>query len=242
MTVTNLTPEFMSELGLELAESPETIEQRLVDFVEHHYGERTNLGKGKTAEVWVGKPPEFQKDLCIKTAYELGMSVNSMATEFSYHVQFQQAGVRVPRPIAYVRGSGSSLIDGFLAMEAIQGDTLEQYLHKRWANGERLSIPEYKNLIQDIDEQVAKAHAAKLFHRDLHLNNILINEDDQAVLIDFGDSVRGLGSDDELSIYRGQVVREGRIVPKNFIRDDNYSVELNRILKQFWPKDTLTKP
>lgn len=241
MTVGELSPEFRFELGLNQAETPEHIEGRLVDFVEHHYQKRTNLGKGKTAEVWVGKPPEFHKDLCIKTAYELGQSVNSLATEFSYHVQFEQAGVRVPRAIAYVRGAGSSLIDGFLAMEAIEGDTLEEYLHKRWANGQRLSIAEYKDTMQDIDEQIAKAHDAKLFHRDLHLNNILINENGQAVIIDFGDAVRGLGSDDDLSIYRGQVVREGRIVPKNFLRDDNYSTEFNRILKEFWPKDTLTK-
>ena len=69
----------------------------------------------------------------------------------------------------------------FIVMEYVTGRTLAQTLAKR-----SLSSSEVIHLGAQITSALAKAHAAGIIHRDLKPSNILITEEGEAKILDFG--------------------------------------------------------
>jgi len=69
----------------------------------------------------------------------------------------------------------------YIAMEFIEGETLTAKIHRDQANLRKLL--EY--LVQTADG-LTKAHAAGIVHRDLKPDNVMINGDGYAKILDFG--------------------------------------------------------
>ena len=206
--------------------SPERDREYESSLIEHAKEEfdshRTELGRGRSAIVWHGKAPEFDKDLCFKTIHNSDMETNALSGEFTMHEAFQKAGVRVPKLIAHVSdiADGPFGADGFLAMERINGRNLEEEIAARNDEQRPFTKEELQRLIADMTEQVAKAHKANVHHRDLHLGNVMINEHQELVIIDFGRARRTLSSEEASDIYHGQIVMEGRVQDARFLSDD----------------------
>lgn len=73
-----------------------------------------------------------------------------------------------------------------LIMELLSGDTFDDYLSKREASGERLSVAEVIDIVEPIVDTLDKAHALGILHRDVKPGNIFILEDGGVRLLDFG--------------------------------------------------------
>src|SRR5438874_6988916 len=69
----------------------------------------------------------------------------------------------------------------YIAMEFIEGETLDKKIHRDQTGLRKLL--EY--LVQTADG-LAKAHAAGIVHRDLKPDNVMINRDGYAKILDFG--------------------------------------------------------
>lgn len=70
----------------------------------------------------------------------------------------------------------------YLVMRYLHGGSLEGFLK---TNGP-LSIPQFRRMARQIGRAIAAAHARGIIHRDIKPANILLDEDDNAYLADFG--------------------------------------------------------
>ncbi|HLY11637.1 MAG TPA: protein kinase [Planctomycetota bacterium] len=70
----------------------------------------------------------------------------------------------------------------FIVMQLLKGQTLEE----RLAEEKQLPVPTAVEIIQDVANGLAAAHAKGIIHRDLKPANIMLTEDGKARLTDFG--------------------------------------------------------
>jgi len=70
----------------------------------------------------------------------------------------------------------------FIVMQLLKGQTLEE----RLAEEKQLPVPTALEIIQDVAQGLAAAHAKGIIHRDLKPANIMLTEDGRARLTDFG--------------------------------------------------------
>jgi serine/threonine protein kinase len=87
-----------------------------------------------------------------------------------------------------------------LVMELCQGKSLYHYIKKK--QGLKLEEPECKLIFRQLVEAVAYLHRINIVHRDLKLDNILVDEKKNIKLIDFGFSVF-CNSEQRLSLFCG---------------------------------------
>ncbi|HXM35627.1 MAG TPA: protein kinase [Pyrinomonadaceae bacterium] len=83
--------------------------------------------------------------------------------------------------IAHIYEIGESDGVNFIAMEFIDGVTLRAKIHQ-----EHTDLRKLLRFLQHAAEGLAKAHAAGIVHRDLKPDNIMINRDGHAKILDFG--------------------------------------------------------
>ncbi len=79
----------------------------------------------------------------------------------------------------------------FLTMEFVEGLSLRELQEQR-----RLEYPRVLDIVRQVAEGLAAAHAAAVIHRDLKPANVLIDPSGRAVITDFG-IARGLQATDE---------------------------------------------
>jgi len=107
--------------------------------------------------------------------------------------------------IARLLDAGSTT-DGipYLAMEYVRGEPLDKFCHSQ-----RLSLDERLGLFGKVCEAVAYAHRNLVIHRDIKPGNILVNDDGEPKLLDFGISkLLGAGEADA-----GGVTQLGALTP-----------------------------
>ena len=78
----------------------------------------------------------------------------------------------------------------YFAMEYVDGINLQQYMRE---HGGRLTPDEAGRLLRPVMEAVGKIHRKGIVHRDISPDNILITEDGEAKLIDFGAARYSIG-------------------------------------------------
>ncbi len=74
----------------------------------------------------------------------------------------------------------------FIAMELVRGRTLRAVLDARPADDRALPLAEALHVGRDIAWALGKAHERGVVHRDLKPENVMIAEDGQVKLLDFG--------------------------------------------------------
>ncbi len=74
----------------------------------------------------------------------------------------------------------------FFTMDWIEGESLEQKLNRNKDSGESFSESKVELYISQITAALSFAESHNIYHRDIKPENILINNDDQLYLADFG--------------------------------------------------------
>src|SRR5713226_8747938 len=157
------------------------------------------LGAGGMGEVYLAQDTKLDRKVALKI---LPAEVAANQERMRRFVQEAKAAAALNHPnIAHIYEIGEADGVNFIAMEFIDGQTLRQYTH-----GRQTDLPKLLRHLQQVAEGLAKAHAAGIVHRDLKPDNVMINRDGHAKILDFG--LAKLIEPQQPSIPGGEAVSE----------------------------------
>lgn len=138
------------------------------------------LGEGSTATVYRGRQASVERDVAIKV----------IETRLTQSPDFIKRFEREAKTVASLShphilklfdfGSQKDLL--YLVMELVAGGSLAAHLRARG----RLDAEEVATYLDQIGKALDHAHARGIVHRDLKPQNILLDQDGNAILTDFG--------------------------------------------------------
>ncbi|MFM2320941.1 MAG: hypothetical protein RL612_88 [Actinomycetota bacterium] len=146
------------------------------------------IGRGGMAEVYEGTDTRLGRTVAIK------LLKPDLANDPSFEDRFRneaQASARISHPTivrVYDAGedidtdaNGNQIKHPFIIMEFVKGKLLREILHER-----RLSIEEAVNFASGILTALEFSHKAGVIHRDIKSANVMITDNDQVKVMDFG--------------------------------------------------------
>ncbi len=134
------------------------------------------LGRGGQGTVYRGVHPTLGRDVVIKVGPpDAGLRPDRLAEEGRVLAGLDHPGLIRVYDLGVDRGRP------FLVMEYVAGRTLEQY-----ARGRRVTPGEAARLVISLARALAYAHGRGVVHGDVKPANVLIDENGEARLIDFG--------------------------------------------------------
>lgn len=106
----------------------------------------------------------------------------------------------------------SERIINYIVMEYIEGDSLSEYLGKH-----KLSLSEQLRIAEKSAAALASAHQLDIVHRDIKLDNVMINTDNEPKILDFGlakpiDKINLNQAGDSTATVSQDLTMEGKIV------------------------------
>jgi serine/threonine-protein kinase len=143
------------------------------------------IGDGGQAQVYEGVDLRDGDPIAIKV----------LAQEVASSPEWRERMFREAQAMATLAGTAAVRVyhqgwthDGALCliMELLSGDTFDDYLSKREANGDRLPVAELIQILEPIVDTLEKAHAIGILHRDVKPGNIFVQNDGSVRLLDFG--------------------------------------------------------
>jgi serine/threonine protein kinase len=146
----------------------------------------TELGRGAMGIVYKAYDPKINRVVAIKTV-SLGAanSPEEQVCRARFFREAEAAGrLSHPRVVAiFDIGENPDTLSPYIVMEYVAGRSLEEILS---AEGATLPLPTTLQLIQEVAEGLDYAHIQGVVHRDVKPSNIVIGEDGQAKIADFG--------------------------------------------------------
>lgn len=141
------------------------------------------LGKGAMGCVYLARDTELDRDVAIKTV----RLPQGLAEQESFLVRFRNEAKAVGRlrhrSIVSVYDVGNDAESGpYLVFEYIEGATLKEILRSRGP----LSPEQTVALAEQVGDALDAAHRAKIIHRDIKPDNLLVGKDGVVHLADFG--------------------------------------------------------
>ncbi len=138
------------------------------------------IGQGGMGSVWLAERSDgrFQRRVAVKL---LRLAVAAQGAE-----RFKREGSflgRLAHPhIAELMDAGVTANgEPYLVLEYVEGEQIDAYCNQR-----RLDVDARIRLFIDVLGAVAHAHASLIVHRDLKPSNVLVRNDGQVKLLDFG--------------------------------------------------------
>ena len=155
------------------------------------------LGRGGMGRVYLAERADgaFEKRVALKVV-KRGMDTDEVLARFRRERQLL-AGLDHPHIARLLDGGATEDGRPYLVMECVEGEPITAY-----ADRHRLPLDARLALFEQIAEAVAYAHRNLVVHRDLKPSNILVTEDGQAKLLDFG-IAKLLGDDDAAHTREG---------------------------------------
>lgn len=140
------------------------------------YELRERLGAGAMGQVHLAFDPRLRREVALKV---LTVETEAVAAAVTNEAR---ALARIEHPcIVRVFDVGSSELGLFIAMERLGGIALGE-----WARSQTPSIRRRFQVLVEVARALAAAHEAGLVHRDVKPDNVLIEPDGRAVVVDFG--------------------------------------------------------
>lgn len=137
------------------------------------------IGTGGMGEVYLARDKTLDRNVAIKVLNEKYESDQSNIQRF---VQEAKAASALNHPnILTIHEVGKSKESHFIVSEYIEGQTLREVLGKR-----KLELTEVLNITIQVAGALAAAHAARIIHRDVKPENIIVRSDGYVKVLDFG--------------------------------------------------------
>ncbi|MDH3725959.1 MAG: serine/threonine protein kinase [Myxococcales bacterium] len=142
------------------------------------------LGSGSMGHVYLARDADLDRPVAIKTLRDVNLDEESRRVFLSRFQNEARAAARLHHPnIVQIFDVGDDPKHGpYLVFEYVPGDTLKQQLRKMGPLPREQLLP----VAQQIADALATAHAAGVIHRDLKPENLLITDNGQVKLADFG--------------------------------------------------------
>jgi serine/threonine-protein kinase len=141
----------------------------------------SQIGHGGMSSVWLAERNDgrFERRVAVKF---LNLALIGKHGEARFKREGKILGLLVHPHIAELIDAGVSPAgQPYLVLDHVEGDHIDRY-----CDDHRLDIPARLGLFLDVAEAVAKAHANLIVHRDLKPSNVLVREDGEVKLLDFG--------------------------------------------------------
>ncbi len=171
----------------------ESADQRdLLECIKSLEERAEQIGWGKNADIFAVGDKQYKK-LCAKKIKEKPYLLdNRPEEEFKYQQMVRELGVRTPLSVAVIKNTDT--LEEYIIMERIMGVSIGDVI------SERISAPIPKSYNHDIffeklKQDLKKMHEDGLYHRDLHEGNVMIDENGDPVIIDFGAATRAFAGD-----------------------------------------------
>ncbi len=153
--------------GFGITYSAHRAEDNLHVAVKEFFPNQLNLQRASDGTVHAGKD--------VQDFYQGGM--NSFLDEAKALAKLRNLP-SVVKALSYFQANGTA----YLVMEFIDGTSLKNLLRKDGAVSAEEFLPKFRVLLEDIE----KMHKAGLLHRDIAPDNIMLDNDGNLKLIDFG--------------------------------------------------------
>jgi eukaryotic-like serine/threonine-protein kinase len=146
-----------------------------------HYRVVKNLGSGGMGSVWLAERNDgrFERRVAVKF---LNLAVTGPGSVERFKREGSILG-RLSHPnIAELIDAGvSERGEPYLVLEHVEGPRIDEYCNER-----KLDLEARIRLFLDVLSAVAHAHANLIVHRDIKPSNVLVRQDGQVKLLDFG--------------------------------------------------------
>jgi serine/threonine-protein kinase len=137
------------------------------------------IGTGGMADVYFGEDLRLNRQVAIKV---LRRDLSDDPTFLTRFKKEAMAAAALSHPnIVSIFDAGEDQGNSYLIMELVNGITLSKYLENQ-----KVSVTESLLLISQILEAVSYSHQNGIIHRDIKPGNIMITDDGQIKVMDFG--------------------------------------------------------
>ncbi|MGB5754352.1 MAG: serine/threonine-protein kinase, partial [Thermoanaerobaculia bacterium] len=144
-----------------------------------HFKITAKLGEGGMGEVYLAEDTKLGREVAIKVLPA------ALTADPERRLRFEreaQAAAALDHPnIAVIHEVGEADGHPFLVMQLVKGQTLRQILDNR-----RLSLMEWLQIATAVSDGLAHAHKNGIVHRDLKPENVMLTDEGQVKLLDFG--------------------------------------------------------
>lgn len=173
------------------------------------------LGRGGFGIVWLARDKRLQRDVALKVP----RSGRLAAADRSMFLREARAAAKLRHPnIVAIHEVGEDDSEIFIVSELIDGVSL-----KVWLESHKITPDAAAQMIAKLAKAVQHAHDKKIVHRDLKPANVLIDQQDEPHVADFGLAKREAG-EESISV-RGQIIGTPAYMAPEQARGDHAEID-----------------
>jgi serine/threonine-protein kinase len=147
-----------------------------------HYRVIERLGTGGMGEVYLAEDLRLHRPVALKVLNKAAAgeeAARRLVREARVASALNHPNVAVIYEIGELEGEAGT--QGFIAMEYVPGQTLADYARSR-----RPGVAEIIEIVIQVADALAEAHARGVVHRDVKPSNVMVTEDRRVKVVDFG--------------------------------------------------------
>ena len=148
--------------------------------INNRYEIVKTIGEGGMANVYLANDTILDRKVAVKVLR------GDLSSDDKFIRRFQREALSVSNlshpNVVEVYDVGEEDGSHYIVMEYIEGKTLKQLLKKR----ESLTLTEVIDIMTQLTDGIAHAHASYIIHRDIKPQNIMIEDDGRIKITDFG--------------------------------------------------------